>query len=196
MPQDTVTRVGVQLWVFWMWPLHSNLDHAACIHSHQGHFVALQLGKYQEDSQLLDSLLEGIVSPLARTLQAQALGLVAPEAAAAVPPQQRTARVLAVSRLLHVLVTVRGHKTVVRFFPHEAADLEAVIDALSAIRAHSAQPQQPAADPDQALAVWEAQMMLLLWLSMLILIPFGLATVDTANLHTTGQGSTPVIAAS
>jgi hypothetical protein len=29
--------------------------------------------------------------------------------------------------MLHVLVSVRGYKTVVRFFPHEAADLERVL---------------------------------------------------------------------
>lgn len=32
-----------------------------------------------------------------------------------------------ICRLLHVLITVRGYKTVVRFFPHEAADLERVL---------------------------------------------------------------------
>jgi hypothetical protein len=29
--------------------------------------------------------------------------------------------------MLHVLLSVRGYKTVVRFFPHEAADLERVL---------------------------------------------------------------------
>lgn len=38
-----------------------------------------------------------------------------------------TALVQGVCRMLHVLISVRGYKTVVRFFPHEAADLERVL---------------------------------------------------------------------
>lgn len=41
--------------------------------------------------------------------------------------QGDTGVVQAVCRLLHVLASVRGYKTVVRFFPHEAADLERVL---------------------------------------------------------------------
>lgn len=43
---------------------------------------------------------------------------------------QDTSKVQDVCRLLHVLVTVRGYKTVVRFFPHEAADLERVLQVM------------------------------------------------------------------
>lgn len=46
--------------------------------------------------------------------------------------QQSSARVQGVARLLHMLVTVRGYKTVVRFFPHEAADLERVLQVCAA----------------------------------------------------------------
>jgi hypothetical protein len=40
---------------------------------------------------------------------------------------QDTSSVQDICRLLHVLISVRGYKTVVRFFPHEASDLERVL---------------------------------------------------------------------
>jgi hypothetical protein len=99
-----------------------------------------QLTKYQEQPQLLDGCLEAIVQPLAVLLRDHATGCanatactLAASAAAALPAEGTggphsggadVAAVAGVCRLLHVLATVRGHKTVVRFFPHEAADLE------------------------------------------------------------------------
>ncbi|KAG2446099.1 hypothetical protein HXX76_000699 [Chlamydomonas incerta] len=122
------------------------------------------LYKYQEQSQLLDAYLEGIVVPLAGLLRKQAV----------LQQEQGLQRVLNTCRLLNVLVVVRGYKTVVRFFPHEAADLERVVDILEVVKA-----QQPK-DSEEGIALWEAQTMLLLWLSILILIPFDLATVDSS----------------
>ncbi len=97
------------------------------------------------------------------------------------------AAVCGVCRLLHVLTCVRGHKVVVRFFPHEAADLERALGVLDGVRAAAASGAggvgggaAATGDADAALAAWEAQSVLLLWLSMLILTPFDLATVDSA----------------
>jgi len=81
----------------------------------------LQLTKYQEQPQLLDGTLEVIVQPLAVLLRQAAMSSTA----------QDTALVQGVCRMLHVLVSVRGYKTVVRFFPHEAADLEKVLQVRS-----------------------------------------------------------------
>lgn len=67
--------------------------------------------------------------PLATMLRRRAV-LEAPTSSAAANPavaaDQALARVQDVCRLLAVLVAVRGYKTVVKFFPHEAADLEKV----------------------------------------------------------------------
>lgn len=127
----------------------------------------MQLYKYQEQSQLLDVHLESIVQPLAGLIRQQALALRDATPSSLAP-------FLGVCRLLNVLVIVRGYKTVVKFFPHEASDLETVLNVLTVVRAHVP------ANQDEGLASWEAQGILLLWLSILILIPFGLATVDTA----------------
>jgi hypothetical protein len=57
------------------------------------------------------------VQPLAMLLRQTAVSSTAHD----------TALVQGVCRMLHVLISVRGYKTVVRFFPHEAADLERVL---------------------------------------------------------------------
>jgi len=53
--------------------------------------------------------------------------------------------------LLNVLVIVRGYKTVVKFFPHEAQDLERVLSVFTAVKAQVAQggedPCPPHAPP-------------------------------------------------
>lgn len=125
----------------------------------------MQLYKYQEQSQLLDSFLEDIVHPLSNLLRQQAVA----EDMSATSLQ----RVQDVCRLLNVLVIVRGYKTVVKFFPHEAADLERVLNVLMVVK------DKAITTSEEGIASWEAQTMLLLWLSILILIPFELATVDT-----------------
>ncbi|GLC39358.1 hypothetical protein PLESTM_000887300 [Pleodorina starrii] len=137
------------------------------------------LYKYQEQSQLLDAYLESIVVPLASLLRRQAVQQQDQDQA------QGLLRVLGTCRLLNVLVVVRGYKTVVRFFPHEAADLERVVDILDAVRT-----QRPK-DNEEGIALWEAQTMLLLWLSILILIPFDLATVDSAAVGDQVDKSSP-----
>jgi tubulin-specific chaperone D len=105
-----------------------------------------QLTRYQEQPQLLDGYLEDIVQPLASLLrdQAAAAASAAPPpgaapaggapAAAAAAGGVDVAAVCGVCRLLHVVVSVRGHKTVVRFFPHEAADLERALQVVHAAR--------------------------------------------------------------
>jgi hypothetical protein len=133
-----------------------------------------QLTKYQEESQLLDAFLEDIVAPLSSLLRRHATDSdqVSPEA---------LKQVLGICRLLSVLVVVRGYKTVVKFFPHEAQDLERVLSVLTVVKAMSRSVQTA----EDGLALWEAQAILLLWLSMLILVPFDLATIDSSS---TGQG--------
>lgn len=99
---------------------------------------------------MLDAYLERIVVPLASLLRQQAIQQRHDDR------QQGMPAVLGTCRLLNVLVIVRGHKTVVRFFPHEAVVLERVVDILGAVRS-----RQPS-DSKEGLALWEAQAMLLL----------------------------------
>jgi hypothetical protein len=74
-----------------------------------GYGCCWQLEKYQEQSQLLDPHLESIVKPLAALLRRHALN----GAAADIVTVQN------VCRLLQTVASVRGYKTVVKFFPNE-----------------------------------------------------------------------------
>ena len=65
--------------------------------------------------------------------------------------------------LLTQVCKVRGYKTIVRFFPHEVSDLEQVTEMLHF------QEETP----------WEVPYILVLWLSIIVLVPFDLTTIDS-----------------
>lgn len=77
----------------------------------------MQLSKYQEQPQLLDGFWETIVQPLTSLLRGHAIS----------EESHSTETIQDVCQLLNVLISVRGYKTIVKFFPHEAADLERVL---------------------------------------------------------------------
>lgn len=128
------------------------------------------LDKYQEQSNLLDPALErmlGLALGRARELvlafhdqQPQR-----PEAAVTMP-SANAAQLQALMGFVYTLCRLRGHKTVTRFFPHEASDLEPVLAALRAQdRGNHAR--------------WQTRYGLLLWLSMLVLVPFDICSIDS-----------------
>lgn len=69
--------------------------------------------------------------------------------------------------VVYQLCKTRGYKHVIKLFPHEVADVEPCVQALVC--------QDPAAHES-----WEMRYILLLWLSILVLIPFDLTTVDSS----------------
>ena len=69
--------------------------------------------------------------------------------------------------LLYLITKVRGYKTVIRHLPHEVQHMSLVMDLLS---------QQQISSSN-----WETRYMLLLWLSVLCLIPLDLKRFDTGN---------------
>ena len=130
---------------------------------------AAQLAKYQEQPALLDPLLEGLTALLVAGLREAARAAAGGDAAAAV------ARAAEPGRLLHALAQVRGPKALAKLLTPEAADLEPAAALLRAVGAAAPPPAAAALAPG-----WETQCMLLLWLSVLVLIPFDLRTVDSA----------------
>ncbi|CAL8461606.1 g1137 [Coccomyxa elongata] len=131
------------------------------------------LEKYHEQAQLLDPLLATLVNPLSAILRREAnseskLDMAAVETA---------------SRFLWALVTVRGHKTVVKFFSSEVADLEPVLALLLRCDAEQAK--------EGGRGLWQAQCTLLLWLSQLLYIPFSLASVDSSISTSSCTGALP-----
>ncbi len=129
------------------------------LEGHRQQFVTV-LDRYQEQPHLLDPHLPALLSDL--------LALVRGAGDDGVPGTQeerwRTAH--AAAAFASHLVKVRKAKVVARHFPHEVADVEPVLALLEAQDPHSAED-------------WETRYVLLLWMSVLVLIPFDLARFDS-----------------
>ncbi|CAI2185044.1 20232_t:CDS:10 [Funneliformis geosporum] len=69
-------------------------------------------------------------------------------------------------RLMYYIMKIRGFKTIVKFFTHEVSDLEPTFYFLVAL------------DPKD-YEIWETRYVLLIWLSLICIIPFDLKTVDS-----------------
>ena len=69
-------------------------------------------------------------------------------------------------QIVYILCKTRNYKAIIEYFPHEVKDLEPVIFYLS---------EQKTCD----LTLWESKYVLLLWLSIIILVPFDLVTIDS-----------------
>ncbi|KAI0657425.1 TBCD protein [Cubamyces menziesii] len=118
--------------------------------------------KYQEQPYLLDPYLEQLFAPVVETLKAHAKKFVS---SSSVPVVQMRLHRLAL--LLYTFIKFRGYKTITRFFPHEIADLDVVLNYISA-------PNSPANDSIQ----WPVRYAFLLWLSLVCMIPFDLEQFD------------------
>jgi tubulin-specific chaperone D len=69
---------------------------------------------------------------------------------------------------MHCLVKMRGYKKIVQYMPHEVVDLEPVISLLE---------RQDKSDAHK----WQTRYMLLLWLSILCMVPFDLSRFDASE---------------
>ena len=131
--------------------------------------------RYQEYPTLLDPHLEGWILPLTSVIRREAHK----DSEADMVLVQRA------SRVLHALASVRGYKTVVKFFPHEAKDFEPVVALL--VRSHDVGSLATnIEEADELGSAWETRATLILWLSILVLIPFDLVTVDSQVTTNTG----------
>ncbi|NXS30951.1 TBCD protein, partial [Pomatostomus ruficeps] len=123
------------------------------------------MDKYQEQPHLLDRHLEGMMNSL--------LDIVRDSGSP--PPLVHLA-----FKFLYIITKVRGYKRFLPLFPHEVRDLQPVLDMLA---------KQNPRDPE----TWETRYMLLLWLSMICLIPFDLARFDGNLVSLEGQARQPTM---
>ena len=93
------------------------------------------------------------------------------------------------SAVIYHLAKVRGHKTVVTFFPHEAAHFEPVLSLLLAQRPLT--PSTPSTSSPPTPTPWTTPYALLLWLSILVLVPFDLSSIDS-SLPLSPSSSSPL----
>lgn len=76
-------------------------------------------------------------------------------------------------QIIYQLTKVRGKKYTTKYFPHEVRDLEPAVAYLVRWR--------------QELAHWETKYIILLWLSVIILVPFDLETIDSKHMELTSD---------
>ncbi|CAE8622938.1 unnamed protein product, partial [Polarella glacialis] len=119
-------------------------------------------GAYQEQPGLLDPFLEEMIEPLMA-----AIGGAVHESPKS--PLTSFPNLHLLSSLMYLLTTVRGYKTVSRFFPHEAADLEPCLEAAE-VEAASGKTE-----------TWSTLYTLTLWMGMVLLTPFDLQSIDSGG---------------
>lgn len=116
------------------------------------------LGRYQEQPHLLDPHLPGLIESLLAIIR---------------QPTVEAALFHGAFKYLYQLSKVRQYKVLVKFLPHEIADLEFVLDLLD---------QQT-----DDVKTWESRYMLLLWLSILVLNPFQMSRFDAFTSDGSGD---------
>eukprot|EP00056_Hartaetosiga_gracilis_P004161 m.72138 g.72138 ORF g.72138 m.72138 type:complete len:1268 (-) comp11728_c0_seq1:502-4305(-) len=119
------------------------------------------LERYQEQPHLLDSHLETIVTILLSTIQNN------------IKDETKQGEVDAAFNLLYTLTKVRGYKTVLKRFSHESGDLMFVLSLVE----------------DEEVGVfsrWKHRYILLLWLSLISLLPFNIAVFDEEDSDGSG----------
>ena len=90
-------------------------------HEQAAERVASILDRYQEQPSILDPQLEAMVTPLLESVR-----LVARHSASPVVLPHAC-------RVMYTLCKVRGYKTIVKFVPHEVADLEPLVHLLAGV---------------------------------------------------------------
>ncbi|KAI0632121.1 TBCD protein [Trametes polyzona] len=127
--------------------------------------ITMIFDTYQEQPYLLDPYLERLFEPVVGTLKSHAKKFVS---SSSVPVAKW--RLHRLAGLVYHFIKFRGYKTITRFFPHEIADLGVVLDYISA-------PNSPAQD----VAQWALRYVVLLWLSLVCMIPFDLEQFDESG---------------
>ncbi|XP_065031370.1 tubulin-folding cofactor D-like isoform X2 [Musa acuminata AAA Group] len=136
------------------------------------HKIRSIMDKYQEQGQLLEPYLESIITPLMSIVRCKAMQLrdSSDEALEIIKP---------LCIIIYSLVTVCGYKSVVKFFPHQVSDLELAVDLL--VMCH--QTTSATSLRQESTGEMETKCVVLLWLYILVLIPFDILSVDTSAVN-------------
>ena len=81
--------------------------------------------------------------------------------------------------ILQIFCNVRGHKTIVKFFPHEVADLEPCVELLHFQHVGTPAEQIQSGHNVSVNKEHWIPSMLALWLSMIVIVPFDIQTIDS-----------------
>ncbi|KAH1063695.1 hypothetical protein J1N35_028682 [Gossypium stocksii] len=140
------------------------------------HKIRSIMDKYQEQGQLLEPYLESMVSPLMFIIRSKSieLGIDSDEILQIIKP---------ISIIIYSLVTVSGYKAVIKFFPHQVSDLELAVSLLE--KCHNT--SSVTSLRQESTGEMEAKCVMLLWLSILVLVPFDISSVDTSIVNSSGS---------
>ncbi|KAK9274057.1 hypothetical protein L1049_018871 [Liquidambar formosana] len=141
------------------------------------HKIRSIMDKYQAQGELLEPYLESIVSPLMFIIRSKTieLGVVSDEILEVIKP---------LCIIIYTLVTVCGYKAVIKFFPHQVSDLELAVSLLEKCHDTNAVTSLR----QESTGEMEAQCVILLWLSILVLVPFDISSVDTSIANSSNLG--------
>ncbi|GHP04507.1 hypothetical protein PPROV_000326100 [Pycnococcus provasolii] len=87
---------------------------------------------------------------------------------------------LPLCRVVQCVCEVRGAKVALRFFPHDITDFSPATGILA--RLGKMAIRQNASDASDGNGVWEARVVMLLWLQVLVLVPFDFSTLNPAKI--------------
>ncbi|KAE8713609.1 Tubulin-folding cofactor D [Hibiscus syriacus] len=134
------------------------------------------MDKYQEQGQLLEPYLESMVSPLMFIIRSKTieLGIDSDDILHIIKP---------ICIIIYSLATVSGYKTVIKFFPHKVSDLELAVSLLE--KCHNT--ASVTSLRQESTGEMEAKCVMLLWLSILVLVPFDISSVDTSIVNSSGS---------
>ncbi|KAJ0758992.1 putative armadillo-like helical, tubulin-specific chaperone D, tubulin-folding cofactor D [Helianthus annuus] len=130
------------------------------------------MDKYQEQGQLLEPYLESIISPLMFIVRTKTIELGADS-------KELVKIIKPLCIIIYTLVTVCGYKAVIRFFPHQVSDLEPAVSLLE--KCHGT--NTGTALRQESTGEMETKCVILLWLSILVLVPFDISSVDTSIVN-------------
>uniref|UniRef100_A0A1D1Z903 Tubulin-specific chaperone D n=1 Tax=Anthurium amnicola TaxID=1678845 RepID=A0A1D1Z903_9ARAE len=133
------------------------------------HKIRSIMDKYQEQGQLLEPYLESIVSPLMLLVRSKTsqLGVASDDILEVIKP---------LCIIVYSLVTVCGYKSVIKFFPHQVSDLELAVSLLE--KCHCA--ASVTSLRQESTGEMETKCIVLLWLYILVLMPFDISSIDTS----------------
>lgn len=142
------------------------------------------MDKYQEQGQLLEPYLESIISPLMFIIRSKTI-----------QPGVTTYEVLEIIKplciIVYSLITVCGYKSVIKYFSHQVSDLELAVSLLE--KCHS--EISVTLLRQESTGEMEMKCVVLLWLYILVLIPFDISSVDSsiANISTNESEPSPLV---
>lgn len=119
------------------------------------------LSKYQEQPELLDSMLADFINPMIDYMVTH----LREDFEQMSKPYPVSYPYSMIMQILYKICEVRGTKNVLKYFPHAVEDLENLVEFI--------------AEADVKSWQWQVHYILMMWLSMVVIVPFDLETIDS-----------------